>query len=186
MKMLAVSPLFIVALCIMQWGVSAVPIPEPELDLDRRDVLDTCQGEWTQFESYCYLVSAEIHPHSVAKQWCTERQGYLVKINSAEENEFVLQLVRQKAPSLKQVWIGLEWIGKNFYWGDLSYPVYHNWAPNEPNGNAREPCGMMFVGGYAGELPYKSSGYWNDFLCDVQQNWHNGLVCKRLRPLRAS
>ncbi|KAL9972220.1 hypothetical protein ACROYT_G018486 [Oculina patagonica] len=100
MKMLAF------ALCIMQWGswgVSAVPILEPKHDLDRRDVLDTCQGDWTQFGSYCYLVSAEIHSHSVAKQWCTERQGYLVKINSAEENEFVLQLVRQKAPSLKQV-----------------------------------------------------------------------------------
>ena len=41
--------------------------------------------------------------------YCKELGGNLVKINSQEENEFVLNLVNKLAPSLKQIWIGLVW-----------------------------------------------------------------------------
>ena len=95
-----------------------------------------CPTGWTQFQAYCYLVSDEIKSQPDAKQWCTDQEGDLVKINSAAENEFVVQLVRKKAPSLQQVWIGLERNGNAFYWSDLSVPVYTNRAPNEPNGGA--------------------------------------------------
>ncbi len=129
-------------------------------------------------------MSGQIKSYSDAKQWCGGQRADLVKINNAEENEFVLQLVRQKAPSLKQIWIGLEWNakGNNFYWSDLSVPVYKNWAPNEPNGKAGEPCGHMFIAGHANALPVRSSGYWNDLTCHVRSDLPNGLVCKKLRP----
>jgi len=103
-----------------------------------------------------------------------------VKINSAEENEFVLNLVTKKAPSLKQVWIGLKWSSKDFYWHDHSVPVYTNWAPNEPNGKAKEPCGMMWLSGHSNALPIRAAGYWNDTLCRVVSGFHNGIVCERL------
>ena len=32
-----------------------------------------------------------------------------MKINSEEENEFLLKLLNKRAPSLRQVWLALEW-----------------------------------------------------------------------------
>ena len=51
-----------------------------------------------------------------AHEYCKAQKAELVKINSAEENEFVL------ASSLHQVWIGLKYNarGKGFYWSDHS------------------------------------------------------------------
>ena len=103
-----------------------------------------------------------------------------MKINSAEENEFVLNLVTETAPSLKQVWIGLKWSSTAFYWYDHSVPVYTNWAPNEPSGNAREPCGHMWMDGHSYALPVRAAGYWNDLTCGVHSSLPNGIVCERL------
>ena len=104
-----------------------------------------------------------------------------MKINSAEENEFVLALARKKSPSRKQVWIGLKWESstKQFLWSDYSFPVYKNWNPHEPNGNAGEPCGHMWTG-HTTVLSYRASGYWNDLSCGVHPHLPCGLVCKRL------
>jgi len=100
-----------------------------------------------------------------------------VKINSAEENEFVLALARKTAPSVRQVWIGLNWDAslKVYLWSDLSVPVYTNWAPHEPNGFAGEPCGHMWTVGHRG-----ITGNWNDLSCGVHSHLPCGLVCKRL------
>ena len=125
-------------------------------------------------------MSSSIKTQSQAKQWCSDQEADLVKINSAEENEFVLELVREEAPSLQQVWIGLEWHTNKFYWSDLSVPDYTNWAPGEPNGKAREPCGHMYVGGHSQQLPHRASGSWNDISCLGHAGYPNGIVCKRL------
>ena len=76
-----------------------------------------------------------------AQEFCKHRGGELVKINSFEENEFVLKLVNQCDPPLKQVWIGLRWkpYAKTFLWSDNSIPFFKYWAPHEPNGKASEP-----------------------------------------------
>ena len=127
----------------------------------------------------------EIVSYSDAKQRCSDLGGDLVKINSQEENEFVLQLARKGIDSANQVWIGLELLESNddtkdFYWSDLSVPVYINWAPGEPNGGDNEPCGQMYVAGHENNLPRKASGYWNDISCVAQSGQPNGIVCKLL------
>ena len=139
-----------------------------------------CPNGWTRFDNYCYLVSSSIKTWDQAQAYCKSLGGRLVKINSAEENEFVLNLVTQKAPSLKQVWIGLKWSSTAFYWQDHSVPVYTNWAPKEPNGKAREPCGQMWMDGHSYLLPSKAAGYWNDIACHVISSVPNGIVCERL------
>ena len=102
-----------------------------------------------------------------------------MKINSQEENEFVLNLVNKLAPSLKQIWIGLKWDSRVnlFVWYDHSVPTFTKWSPNEPNGKANEPCIDMWTG--HARVSYRASGDWNDLIC-----WHTGfpcgLVCKRL------
>ena len=125
------------------------------------------------FDSYCYLVGHQLLDWNWAQNFCRNKGGELVKINSAEENEFVLKLVNQQAPSLRHVWIGLKWndVVQRFLWSDLSTPVYKNWAPNEPNGRSQEPCGIMYTRGQNGLV-----GYWNDGNCAVL----GSVVCKRL------
>ena len=113
-----------------------------------------------------------------AQAHCKGLGGGLVEINSAEENEFVLDLVNERAPSVKQVWIGLKWNPSvnDYLWSDNSVPIYKNWAPKEPNGKAGEPCVNMWTGRTT-LLPYLASGYWNDCQCG---SWFCGIVCKRL------
>ena len=67
-------------------------------------------------------------------------------MNSFDENEFVLKLVHSRAPSLKQIWIGLKWNPSvnNFIWSDYSVPFYKFWAPGEPNGKSM-PCGNTWI-----------------------------------------
>ena len=88
-----------------------------------------------------------------------------MKINSFDENEFVLKLVHSRAPSLKQIWIGLKWNPKynNFIQSDYSIPFYKFWAPGEPNGKSRGPCSNMWIA-HSTNLPYRATGYWNDLI----------------------
>ena len=104
-----------------------------------------------------------------------------MKINSFEENEFVLKLVKKQAPSLNQAWIGLKWSPRfnGFIWSDNSIPVFKYWARFEPNGKAREPCGHMWTG-HSSHLPIRASGFWNDLPCGIIPALPCGLVCKRL------
>ena len=97
-----------------------------------------------------------------------------MKINSVEENEFVLALAREKAPSKHHVWIGLKWNSgrKAFLWSDLSVPIYTNWGPGEPNGKAHEPCAHMMTKSVG------ASAKWNDLSCGLRHDF--AFVCKRL------
>lgn len=143
--------------------------------------INQCDQGWVPFNSFCYLVSASVKTGSDAQKFCKASGAELVKITSQSENDFVLALAREKAPSLKQVWIGLQFesSAKDFYWSDGSFPVYKNWAPGEPSGNAREPCGHMWTG----QTPVRrirASGSWNDLRCSINRRFPNGLVCKKL------
>ena len=140
--------------------------------------LDPCGGLWTKFEEYCYHVNGDEKTEEEAQQYCDkEMDANLAKINSQEENSFVLDLANKHAPSATQVWIGLMWEEnpKDFYWYDHSVPTFKYWAPQEPNGKASEPCVVMFVGRDE-RLPIRASGYWNDVRCNEQ----SATVCKRL------
>ena len=106
-----------------------------------------------------------------AQAFCQNVSGNLVKINSAEESEFLLNLVRNQALTVSRaVWIALNWnsTANDFYWTDHTPLVYKNWASGEPNGNAQEPCGEM----------YTTTSYWNDLACERQING-NGIICKK-------
>ena len=135
-----------------------------------------CPTGWTHFKSYCYFVSSAVKSWQAARTYCQSKGGDLVKINSDEENEFVLNLVYKHAPSTKQVWIGLKWDANlsKFVWADNALPKYINWKRGEPNGKASEPCGNMWTGQNNG-----INGYWNDLTC-LNRSLPCGLVCKRL------
>ncbi|XP_022808236.1 snaclec B6-like [Stylophora pistillata] len=138
-----------------------------------------CPWGWKKFESFCYLARSTSMTWHQAQNYCKRRGGDLVKITNARENEFVLALARRFARTRKQVWIGLMWTAKDFYWSDYSVPVYKAWAPKEPNGKSREPCSNMWTR-HTSFLPIRANGYWNDLPCAVSSRVPIGLVCKRL------
>ena len=65
-----------------------------------------CPRGWMQFKSLCYFVSSSIKTWHQAQAYCKGLGGELVKINSDEENEFVLKQVHRRALPVKQVWSG--------------------------------------------------------------------------------
>ncbi|XP_022795998.1 perlucin-like protein [Stylophora pistillata] len=140
------------------------------------EVVDPCPADWSHFSEYCYHASSSPRNQREARSFCQSLGGDLVKITSAEENEFVLYLARKFAGNGKPTWIGLFWHPESvaYYWTDRSVPTYTNWAPDEPNGFAKEPCVEMYTG--STRLPFKANGYWNDVPCTPKYN----TVCKKL------
>ena len=139
------------------------------------------QPGWVVYNGFCYLASASVKTSMDAQKFCKASGAELVKITSQDENDFVLALAREKAPSVKQVWIGLQYETgpKDFYWSDGSFPTYKNWAPREPNGNSSEPCGSMWTR-QTPVIRIRPSGSWNDTPCSISNVLPNGLVCKKL------
>lgn len=135
-----------------------------------------CPTGWILFNNNCYLINdSDSKTWLQAQTFCRSLKGELVKINSAEENDFVWDLVKRQATSVRYVWIGLKWnsTANGFYWYDHSVPVYNNWNTGEPNGRASEPCGLM----YGPSSPPSHHGRWNDATCDPQ---FSGTACQRL------
>ncbi|XP_029212836.2 snaclec coagulation factor IX-binding protein subunit A-like [Acropora millepora] len=130
--------------------------------------INQCDHGWVPFNSFCYLVSASVKTRSDAQKFCKASGAELVKITSRFENDFVLALAREKAPSVKQLWIGLQYESglKDFYWSDGSFPVYKNWTPGEPNGKL--PCAHMWTG-QKPLIRVRASGYWNDLHQQITQ-----------------
>ena len=139
------------------------------------------QPGWVVYNGFCYLASASVKTKTDAQNFCKASGAELVKITSQDENDFVLALAREKAPSVKQVWIGLQYETgpKDFYWSDGSFPTYKNWAPREPNGNSSEPCGSMWTR-QTPVIRIRPSGSWNDAPCSIINGYPMGLVCKKL------
>ena len=99
---------------------------------------------------------------SDARLKCQNMGGDLVIIRSAQENDFIFDLVK-KLNKLYGVWLGLQRkADSKFYWIDDT-PVeghYQNWAQGEPNDNLGvEDCAHMYGLG-------NSAGKWNDSPCD--------------------
>ena len=141
--------------------------------------LDPCGDVWTKFEEYCYHVGAKKMTEEQAQQYCDqEMDANLAKINSKEENDFVLEVAKRHAPSTKGVWIGLKWqsSAKHYYWYDNSAPTFTSWPPPQPFEKAREPCVVMLTGQYE-LLPIGAAGFWQHVSCDAP---HFPAMCKKL------
>ncbi|XP_058137894.1 low affinity immunoglobulin epsilon Fc receptor isoform X4 [Dasypus novemcinctus] len=124
----------------------------------------TCPENWVNFQRKCYYFGEGAKTWIQAKYTCSDLQGRLVSIHSAEEQDFLT-----KHSSWKGSWIGLRDldIEGEFIWMDGSPVDYSNWRPGEPNnGGLGEDCVIML-----------GSGQWNDGFCRSEQS---GWVCDRL------
>ncbi|KAL9970547.1 hypothetical protein ACROYT_G022945 [Oculina patagonica] len=124
-----------------------------------------CQSPWIAFQGSCYARFTQTSSWVGADTHCKSESAQLVKIESADENEFIRQ---NFLPSGGDYWIGLtdaqtEGVWK---WSDGS-PLtgYTHWDSNEPTGVNWENCGGI----------RNTGAHWFDRSCT---DW-KGCICKK-------
>ena len=126
-----------------------------------------CPQNWVNRGNSCYyVIDTPTLKWSDARTTCQTRGGDLAIIRSEDENNFILELLKnQKTVKREGAWLGLyrkPWAGRPFYWIDdtpLTADHYSAWAVSEPS-NPNEECVQM----YAGSL---YPGKWNDNQCSL-------------------
>ena len=101
-----------------------------------------------------------------ARRNCLKLGGDLVKINTAAENQFILNLIIKQVSKVTRsgAWLGLHIKeDSKFYWtDDTLLSGYNAWIPGEPNNPSGEKCSNI-VG--LGSL----RGKWNDRPCKTKK-----------------
>lgn len=89
-----------------------------------------CEDGKSYFDGYCYWFNANYVNWHDARDDCFNNGGWLVDINSDEENDFVYDLSGGNV-----VWIGLndEATEGEFEWAGGQTGTYRNWNGGEPN-----------------------------------------------------
>ncbi|XP_052694596.1 neurocan core protein-like [Crassostrea angulata] len=128
-----------------------------------------CKEIWVHYGYHVYRPFKEKKTWNRAKVHCESIGAYLVEIESAEENEWILfNIVNQHLHSEK-VWTGgSDQINeKDFIWSNSRNSVNHTqWSPREPNDIGHyENCIEM----------YASNGMWNDIPCTSM----NPFICEK-------
>ncbi|XP_056622951.1 C-type lectin domain family 4 member M-like [Triplophysa dalaica] len=107
-----------------------------------------------------YFISSEKKSWSDSRQFCRNRGGDLVIINTEEEQKYISSLVEERA------WIGLSDIEKegDMKWVDNTPLTKGFWTKNEPNNDGNEDCVEIWN-------PKQSLNNWNDLPCLKEIKW---------------
>ena len=124
-----------------------------------------CPQDWVRDGRSCYLlINTTTLKWSDARATCQTYGADLPIIRSADENKFILDLVKSQ-PTVQEwgAWLGLYRKPPNeeFYWIDDTPLAGHfsAWSSGEPNNNA-EKCVHIYP-------RYGHQGNWNDNKCDL-------------------
>uniref|UniRef100_G1KS57 C-type lectin domain-containing protein n=1 Tax=Anolis carolinensis TaxID=28377 RepID=G1KS57_ANOCA len=123
--------------------------------------------DWNAFQESYYFFSHTPGSWDVANQSCTSMGSHLLTINSAEEKDYVANVMK-----ITSYWIGLtdqelegdwKWVDGTKAEREKSY-----WHSSEPGGGKSENCAMV------------SHALWYDCPCKERYHW----ICKRrIRPM---
>ena len=136
-----------------------------------------CKPPWMSIETGCYLFQRSNSTWYEARRDCQQKGGYLVEIDSEEEQQAIMDGIRMKGwESQLGFYIGLTDIFHDgtWVWDHLGRPLnFSNWAEGEPdNGYGREHCAVNL-----------HFGAWSDVSCDyvsriVSQSEQYGTICE--------
>ena len=123
---------------------------------------------WKSFKTGCYnIINEEIENYAKSKAKCEKVKGYLVEINTKEENEIVH--LEAKKFGMAELMLGItdsqtesEWL-----YSSGKKATFFNWDTQEPNGKNTENCADMRMG----------SGKWNDIDCS-NKNENRRAICE--------
>lgn len=142
-------------------------------------VIVECEEGWEAYGDKCFKRFDEKKSWEDAMAACKENSAHLTKIESKEENAFLLKTFLQILPGevMKEAWIGLTDKEKEgtFVWTDGTDPEYTNWADKQPNDEDEEQdCGEIANGVFWPGGP-PQIGVWNDFQCGNELMY----ICKK-------
>ena len=134
-----------------------------------------CKPPWMSIETGCYLFQRSNSTWYEARRDCQQKGGYLVEIDSEEEQEAILK--RIGITGLERdlgVWIGLTDIFHDgtWVWDHLGRPLdfSRNWAEGEPdNRNGLEHCAALNL---------NVGGSWSDVGCDSVMTEQYSSICE--------
>lgn len=93
-------------------------------------------SNYQSFGSHTYAITKDYYSWNEAKQLAEKKGGYLVVIESQEENDFIQNTYRTPLNTEGNIlWIGLSDQQEEgiFRWINGEIPVYTNWEEGEPN-----------------------------------------------------
>ena len=138
-----------------------------------------CPDQWTSLAGGCYKFLPEKLSWEAAKDACSLMAGWLVEIESEEQNDAIqAEALNQDFPS---AWIGLGDAATEgeFLWGSGGAPSYTNWAPGQPKNHKNkahpegEDCAVMNIKdgtGFHKGKPWSTPKKWNDVYCDLKSH----------------
>uniref|UniRef100_A0A8C6S6I8 C-type lectin domain-containing protein n=1 Tax=Neogobius melanostomus TaxID=47308 RepID=A0A8C6S6I8_9GOBI len=127
-----------------------------------------CPDGWTPFGTRCFKFFDSHFSWTQAEKSCQSHGANLASIHSAEENAFVVDLIKEATGENRKTWIGgHDRVQENLWmWTDGSVWDYAIWASGEPNNTGERE---HFV-----EINY-SATHWNDYHEDHVQSY----ICAR-------
>ena len=137
-----------------------------------------CPDEWTSIAGGCYKFLPEKYNWEDAKEACHMLHGWLVEIESEEQNDAIHDEAK-KQDGWKKAWIGLtdeaeegEWV-----WSSGKAPSFTNWAPREPSNHKSkanemqgEDCVLLNINPGGPKKPWNTPKKWNDSSCSAKHN----------------
>lgn len=130
--------------------------------ITQSDARACCANGWVPYNSHCYLVGyGEQLTFYQAETYCTNKGGYLVRLETRGENEFLKDLLGKTKAS--NTWTSLNDRMQEGIWrwaGNNKVATFSDWAPGEPNNaGGNENCVHFGYG----------TGYrWNDLICSYK------------------
>uniref|UniRef100_A0A8C6TLP1 C-type lectin domain-containing protein n=1 Tax=Neogobius melanostomus TaxID=47308 RepID=A0A8C6TLP1_9GOBI len=94
-----------------------------------------CPAGWTPFGTRCFKFFDSTSTWTNAEKTCHSQGANLASIHSADENAFIIRLIREATGEDRQTWIGGHDAFKDdvWMWTDGSVWDYSNWAPRQPD-----------------------------------------------------
>ncbi|XP_038064841.1 echinoidin-like [Patiria miniata] len=129
-----------------------------------------CPKLWVAFDGDCYRLVTEKLPWVEAEKYCRELSNsdwfpsHLVSINSLEEQQFIVELLKasyplEKLPSVK-AWLGYNDMEREtrFVWSASSGANFTRWARNQPDngGGKGQDCVAIIQ---------ENNWKWDDMTC---------------------
>uniref|UniRef100_A0A8C6TA81 C-type lectin domain-containing protein n=1 Tax=Neogobius melanostomus TaxID=47308 RepID=A0A8C6TA81_9GOBI len=133
-----------------------------------------CPEGWTPFGTRCFKLFDSKLTWTEAEKSCKSHGANLASIHSAEENAFVVDLIKKATGENRWTWIGgQDAVKENLWmWSDGSVWDYSNWGQGEPN-NAGGNEHVIEI--YWGEV------FWND----RPENMARDYICAKDAPPKA-
>ncbi|XP_052760311.1 perlucin-like protein [Mya arenaria] len=121
----------------------------------------SCPNNWVARDGSCYFFYHTPFSFIEAEHYCQSLKSHLIHIESASENNFIIDRLRAFIPHEAGWWIGLsdQQVQGEFLWTDTNAELsgYSNWGVGEPSDvNHSEDCVHMWM---------PKNYTWGDFQC---------------------